>query len=78
MEIVTIDYLESKGFQSNRDTFGWEKIRKDGFELVNIPMQSGSKIIGFEYQFSYQAKYKYPLTISELSQLYKILTGKDL
>jgi hypothetical protein len=75
MEIVTLEYLLSKGFEKHTN-IGWAKIRKNGFELVEIPLKNGGFVIGFEYQFCSQTKYKYPIKISELEQLYKFLTGK--
>jgi hypothetical protein len=78
MERVSIEYLLSKGFEKHGDNFGWAKIRKNGFELVEIPLKKGGFIIGFEYQYCLQTKYKYPIKINELEQLYKLLTGSVL
>lgn len=78
MEKVTVEYLLSKGFEKHGDNFGWAKIRKNGFELVEIPLKNGGFVVGFEYQFCSQTKYKYPIKTNELEQLYKFLTGKDL
>lgn len=78
MERVSTEYLLSKGFEKHDNNFGWAKIRKNGFELVEIPLKKGGFVIGFEYNFCSETKYKYPLLISELETLYKLLTGKDL
>ena len=77
MKRITIEYLNEKGFQEN-DALAWPKYRKNGFELVKIPLKNGGYVIGFEYQFCSQAKYKYPITESELNYLYKFLTGEEL
>lgn len=77
--IVTEEYLiNNKGFQLDGDGVGWSKYRKNGFELIKIPLKRGGFVVGFEFRYMSQAKYKYPLKIIELSQLYKILTGNDL
>ena len=76
--IVTGDYLISKGFEKDADNFGWAKFCKGEFELVEIPLTNGKTVIGFEFKFKSQPKYKRPLTTEELDQLYKILIGKDL
>ena len=77
-EIVTEEYLISKGFELSEDEFGWSKYRKNGFELLKIPLTKGGFVINFEFEYRLQTRYKYPLNISELSQLYNILTGNDL
>lgn len=76
-EKVTGEFLLEKGFQRTGDNFGWAKFRKNGFELIEIPLKKGGFIIGFEYNFCSQSKYKYPIKINELESLYKILTGAD-
>ena len=39
--VVTEKYLIDKGFENNNDSFGWQKYRKNEFELVKIPLQKG-------------------------------------
>ena len=78
MKIVDEQFLVEKGFESNGDSFGWSKYRKDGFELIKIPLKNGGYVIGFEYRYCSQVKYKFPLKIEELETLYKILTNKEL
>ena len=78
MERVTTEYLFSKGFERHSDGFGWAKFRKDGFELVEIPLKKGGVTIAFKHEFCGQSKYKYPLKTSELAFLFKLLTGKEI
>ena len=67
--------VESLGFVKT-ETMGWAKYRKNNFELVEVPTNKGL-LIAFEHTFNSQAKYKF-LKMSELEQLYFILTGKNL
>ena len=78
MERVTKKYLIEKGFQEDKDVIGWTKFHKNNLELVEIPLKNGLFVIGFGYEIKGQMKYKYPITIDELNQLYKILTGLEL
>lgn len=83
-KIITENYLLEKGFTKTGNTFGWAKFRKKSFELVEIPLKTNrltneiKYVIGFEYNYESQTKYKYPITESELSQLYKFLTNETL
>ena len=77
-ERVTGDYLIKIGFTKDGENFGWAKYRKNDFELVGMPLKNGGFIIGFEYQYCSQTKYKYPLKVGELQSLYKIIKGGDI
>lgn len=75
---ITKEFIENRGFVRSWDGFGWAKYRKNGFELVEIPLSKGGIVIGFEYQVCGQVKYKYPITEFELKMLYEILTNDEL
>ncbi len=79
-KLVNEAYLISKGFEVEGDTLGtgWSYFRKNNFEVKKMPLQKGGHTFGFAFECNSQTKYKYPLTISELENLYKILTGKEL
>ena len=73
--MITAEEIENLGFVRNK-SIGWGKFRKNNFELVEIPTTKGL-LIGFEYQFDSQTKYKI-LKMEQLKQLYFIITGKEL
>lgn len=75
MENVTVEYLLDRGFEKHYNGVGWAKFRKNGFELVEIPLRNGGLVIGFEYNYNSETKYKFPITTHELETLYQILTG---
>lgn len=77
-KIITKEYLLSIGFDSTSSGTGWKKFVKNGFELVEIPLKNGGFVFGFEFICKSQSKYKYPIKVNELNQLYKILTDKEL
>ena len=74
--LVTGEWLLSKGFVENKDF--WPKFQKDFVEFVEIPLKIGGSIIGFEFKYGAQSRYKYPLTESQATTLYEILSGKKL
>lgn len=78
MKRITEEFLLSKGFTAQTGGVGWVKYIRDKFQIVQIPLQSGKHVYGFEYPVNHQPVYKYPITEDELSALHKLLTGKDL
>jgi len=73
--MIKANEIESLGF-IKKESIGWAKFRKNNFELVEIPTSNGL-LIGFEYQYDSQSKYKI-LNMNQLKQIYFIITGKDL
>ena len=73
--MIKANEIESLGF-IKKESIGWAKFRKNNFELVEIPTSKGL-LIGFEYQYDSQSKYKI-LNMNQLKQIYFIITGKDL
>jgi len=78
MEKVTENFLLSKGFVKHNKDIGWPTYIKENFELIGMPTKNNNIIIAFVTYCKQQPQYKYPLTIMELEQLYKIITNKEL
>jgi hypothetical protein len=77
-KLVNEEYLTSKNFKKRERLGGFHIFGNGVLDITQIPLKKGGFTFGFAFEVMDSIKYKYPLTISDLEVLYKILTGKEL